>query len=207
MLINIVAMDMLKSKIPPGKTQLPTFRLCLSLTSSCTFSEKWETLGYPQQTSHPCAWRGPLQRGRWRMGDKEIISGLYWFLYQDQAQVVPVVWGRDQRISRRSCRPGTRSMALMDLTIFPRYSYRHWSRHSWSWCPVTRVTCAVSNLLDIWREILFINFHLRRWKAWAQVRAQRPVSVLKLHEGKFMGAANNLNLIASCLCISCFNFP
>ena len=106
-------------------------RLCLSITSVFTFSEKWETRGYPQQTSHPCAWRGPLQRGRWRMADKENISGLYWFLCQDQAQVVPAVWERDQRISRRSCRPGTRSMALMDLTIFPRYSYRHWSRHSW----------------------------------------------------------------------------
>ena len=34
MLINIVAMDMLKSKIPPGKrNQLPACRLCLSITS------------------------------------------------------------------------------------------------------------------------------------------------------------------------------
>ena len=161
----------------------------------------------------PCLTR---TRTAWQVTDcwqgKHLRTVLISLYRQDQVPVVPAVWGKDQRISRRSCRPETRSMAPMDLTIFPRYPYRHWSRHSWrgrawSWCPVTRMTCVVSNLWDIWREILFINFHFRRRKALAQVRAQRPVSVLKLHEGKFMGAANNLHLIASCLCISCFNFP
>lgn len=57
-----------------------TCRLCLSITSSFTFSEKWETRGYPQQTPHPRAWWGPVQRGRWRIDEKENVSGLYWFV-------------------------------------------------------------------------------------------------------------------------------
>lgn len=120
-----------------------TCRLCLSITSSFTFSEKWETRGYPQQTPHPRAWWGPLQRGRWRSDDKDIVFGLYWFVcVQAQAPVAPAVSGRDQRTSRRSCRPETRSMALTVRTTFPRYPYLQWSRHSWwrgracSWCPV-----------------------------------------------------------------------
>ena len=61
-----------------SRNELPTCRL--SITSPFSFSEKWEACGYPQQTSHPRAWRGPVQRGRWRTADKENISGLFWFL-------------------------------------------------------------------------------------------------------------------------------
>ena len=60
------------------------------------------------------------------------ISPVHWFLCdQVLAPVGRPEWGRDQRISRRNCHPETLSTDPMDLTTFPRYLYRHRSRHSW----------------------------------------------------------------------------
>ena len=60
--------------------ELSTCRLYLSITSVFTFSEKRETRGYPQQTSHPRSWWGSLQCGRWRSNQEEIVSGLCWYV-------------------------------------------------------------------------------------------------------------------------------